>query len=282
VLVPSVAATAVLAPTDVRRRLVVLAFAAAHVIVTLLAMTAARYRGGRAMQGVVVTGGMSSLFSLLFFGLEQVTRAESGVWYALAVLLQGLPGGAEPLLLAIRHTGEAAWVGVLLAGALAALRVTVPNVAVPNVAVPDGRGAWRRPLAALLALALSLSGALLALRLAMGAARFGLMLFGTLRVGLFVDAAPSFYALPISFGLAGGVVALGRRGAGMKQLGAGLLLWLCAGFAPPTPVQLLYFALGGVLLSRAAQARDDRSAWPERQPWARWLRPTSGPRPARP
>ncbi len=101
--------------------------------------------------------------------------------------------------------------------------------------------------------------------------RFRFMLFGTFRFGLLVDHLPAAYVLPLALGLGGGFTALFSREASTRQLGAGALIWLAAGFAPHTPIQLLYLVLGAVLLTRSAQARDPVGAWRRRSPWTRLI-----------
>lgn len=257
VFVPSVAATAVLAPTHVRRKLVVFSLAAANVLVTLLAMSAVRYRAERALRLSVGLASATTFLTLTTVGLTQLIQAEGGFWRALGAALLAAPGGGEALVMSVRHLGELCWVGVLVTGAVtAAWDSSVPGV--------------RARLTAVIALTLACTGALVALRHGMGQHRFGLLLFGAFRFGFLVDAAPAVYAFPLGLGLAGGLAGLIRREPTMRQLGAGLLLWLAAGFAPHTPIQLLYLVLGAALLARAAQARDRVSDWPQRQPWARW------------
>src|SRR5699024_5635255 len=100
--------------------------------------------------------------------------------------------------------------------------------------------------------------------------------------GLLVDEVPLAYALPLAMGFAGALVALVRKDTGMRQLGAGMIAWLAAGFAPHTPIQLLYLVLGGLLLARAAQARDPEGAWRPPRPGARVAgrRPEATPEPS--
>ena len=64
-------------------------------------------------------------------------------------------------------------------------------------------------------------------------------------------------------------MGLFRRGP-RRQLACGALLWLAGGFAPHTPIQLLYLVLGGLLMTRAAQALDPSSEWRDKNPWRRF------------
>lgn len=263
VFVPSVAVTAVLAPEHVRRKLVVFSLAAANVLVTLVALTAVRYRAELALRLAAALASASAFFSLLAVGLTQLAQAESGFWHAVGIALVESSGGGEPLVMAVRHVGELCWMGVLLACTVAVVRDGLVTKA-------------RARVAAILVLALVTTAALVTLRSGMGPYRFGLLLFGTFQLSLFVGAAPAFYAFPLGLGLASGLAGLLRPEPSLRQLGAGLLLWLVAGVAPHTPIQLLYMVLGALLLSRAAQARDGVSGWTLRQPWARWTGPRRG------
>ncbi len=264
VFVPSIVVAAVLPAAMVQPKLVVFGLAAANVLVTLLALTAARYRPEPALRVAVALASATAFATLLVVGLGQLARAEGGFWQAVGAVLVENPSGAERLLLGIRHLGELAWMGVLATGCAAA-------------AWDRGETGARVRVAVTVALVVACAGGLLVVQDVSGH-RFRYLLFGSFRLGLFVDDVPAVYALPLGLGLAGAFSALARPSPAMQQLGAGLLAWLCAGFAPHTPIQLLYLVLGAALLSRAAQARDPDGAWRTHQPWARW---TSGAAPPR-
>ncbi len=257
VFVPSIAVTAVLSPEHVRRKLVVFSLAAANVLVTLVGLTAVRYRAERALRAAVALASASSFFTLLTVGLTQLVQAESGFWRALGAALVEGSGGGEPLLMGVRHLGELCWVGALVAAAVV--------VATEAALARHKARLWALGLLAVVSIA-----AWASLRLGLGPHRFGLLLFGAFRFGMFVDGAPALYAVPLGLGFASGVAGLLHPDPALRQLGLGALAWLAAGFAPHTPIQLSYLVLGATLLARAAQARDHASGWTQRQPWARW------------
>ena len=264
IFLPCVVVAALLPPAMLRRNLVIFGLAAANVLVALVTMSAARYRPERVLRVALGLAGATALLTLMFVGLGQLVRAEgSGFWGSLGALLAAQPGATEKVRLALRHAGELSWLGVLIACSL--------------VAVWDrGRAAMRARVGGAVALVVALTAGLVALEQLIGH-RFRFLLFGSFRLDLIVDQAPLLYALPLAMGLAGALVALFRRDSGMRQLGAGMLAWLIAGFAPHTPIQLLYLVLAGLLLARAAQARDPDGAWRRTQPWAAFAG-----RPARP
>lgn len=260
IFVPSIVVAALLPAAMLQPRLVVFGLAAANVLVTLLALTAARYRPEPALRIAVALASAAAFTTLAVVGLGQLAQAEGGFLEAVGAVLVQNPTGAQRLLLAVRHLGELCWIGVLVSGCVAAVW-------------DRGAPAARARIAIAVGVSVATVAALLVLQDVTGH-RFRYLLFGSFRLGLFVDDAPAVYALPLALGVAGGAVALGRRDPTMQQLGAGLLAWLAAGFAPHTPIQLLYLVLGSALLARAAQARDPEGSWRTNQPWARW---TVGP-----
>ena len=255
IFLPSVAVAALLPPAMLRRNLVVFGLAAANVLVALVALNAVRYRPERTLRVALGLASATALLTLMVVGLGQLTQAQGGFWGSLGALLMAQPGTTEKVLLVLRHTGELCWLGVLIAGSLAAVW-------------DRGQGAVRARIGAAVALVVALTAGLAALQQLIGH-RFRFLLFGSFRLGLIVDEVPLLYALPLAMGLAGALLALVRRDTGMRQLGAGMIVWLAAGFAPHTPIQLLYLVLAALLFARAAQARDPEGAWLRSQPWAR-------------
>jgi hypothetical protein len=255
IFLPCVAVAALLPAAMLRRKLVVFGLAAANVLVALIAVTAVRYRPERTLRVALALASATAVLTLIVVGLGQLTQAEGGFWGSLGALLMAQPGTTEKVLLGLRHSGEVCWVGVLIACSL--------------VAVWDrGHAAVRARVGGAVALVVALTAGLAALQQMIGH-RFRFLLFGSFRLGLLVDDLPLAYALPLAMGLAGAFVALVRRDSAMRQLGAGMIAWLAAGFAPHTPIQLLYLVLGALLLARAAQARDPEGLWRNVQPWAR-------------
>jgi hypothetical protein len=266
IFVPSVVVSAVLRPELLRRKLVIFALAAANVMVTLVAMTAVRYRADRALRIGLALASATGLLTLLFVGVGQLAQAEGGIWDSVAALLTARTTTVETVLIVLRHSGELCWVGVLACVCFA-------------VAHDRGGPGMRMRIVWTSVLVVAFTAGILLLRSATGH-RFRFVLFGTLRLGLFLDDAPALYALPLAIGLAAACVGLARSEPTQRQIGAGMLAWVCAGFAPHTPIQLLYMVLATMLLARAAQARDPDGAWIDRQPWARFAGLPSSPPPA--
>lgn len=266
IYVPSVLVATVFPYASLRARLVVFGLAAANVLTTLLAMTAIRYRAPPAVRLAVGMVAATAFGSLLVVGLGLLMTAEEGAFAWVANLLSAHPTTSQRALLALRHVGELCWLGVLLAG---------------SAAILHGGTAGRsgRYVAAGLVLALVVA-ACVAFRALVGH-RFRLMIFGAFRFGLFLDDASLIYAVPLGIAVAGGLVGLASKEPARRQLGAGLLLWMTAGYAPHTPIQLLYLVLSTLLVTRAAQALDPAGEWRARHPWlsllARASRPQSPP-----
>lgn len=265
VFVPSIVVAAALPAAMLQPKLVVFGLASAHVLVALLALTAVRHRADPPVRAAVALAGLAAFATLLFVGLGQLANAQGGFWRAVGAALGGATG--EGWLMGIRHAGELAWLGVLVAGTVA-------------VAWDRNRPGLRPRVALVVGAAVALTAGLAALASLAGlGVRF--FLIGGFRLDLFVDALPIAYAAPLGVGLAGALVGIARSEPSTQQLGAALLAWLAAGFGPHTPIQLLYLVLGAAMLARAAQARDSDDRWRSRQPWARFFAPAV-PRPSDP
>lgn len=265
IFVPSILVSALLRPEMLRRKLVIFALAAANVLVTLVGMTAVRYRADRALRIAVGLASATALLTLLFVGIGQLATADSGLFEGVGAFLVERSSGVEMVMLGIRHAGELSWIGVLAAGCFTA-------------AYDRGAPGVPQRATAVVVVTAIFAVAILALEDLVGH-RFRFVLFGSFRFGLAIDDEPSLYALPLAVGLAGACAAIVRRDPALRQLGGGLFLWIAGGFAPHTPIQLLYFVLGAVLITRAAQARDPEGAWRSRQPWARFTGMRSRPVP---
>lgn len=262
IFVPSVAVAALLPAAMLRPRLVVFGLAAANVLVALVTLTAVRYRPERLLRIALGLASVTAFSTLVVIAVGQLASAQGGLWGSLGALLSQNPTTTQHVRLVIRHAGELCWLGVLVTCAV--------------VAIWDrGAGAVRTRLGVAVTMIVASCAGLVALE-ALTGHRFRFLLFGSFRLGLFVDDHPLVYGPALALGLVGGLLALIRRDGGMRQLGAGTLAWLAAGFAPHTPIQLLYLVLGGLLLARAAQARDPQGGWRQHQPWSRLLsrRPT--------
>lgn len=274
IFVPSIVVATVLPYAALRQRLVLFGLAAANVLVTLLGMTAVRYRPGRALRLAVAGATLSSLFTLSVVGFGQLVNAPAeGPWAPVAGAVLRHPTVAQHVLLTLRHLGELCWIVSVFGAAGAAMA---------SGDAPDDR--HRRWIGVGL-------GAVIAAAILVGQHavdhRYRLVLFGSFRLGLLVDQlwrgvdlphasrALAIYAFPLGAGLGTGLVALTRRNASARQLGAGLLVWLAAGFGPHTPIQLLYMVLGATLITRASQALDPQGSWRTQQPWRQLVAPTS-------
>jgi hypothetical protein len=256
VFMPSVLVAAALPERMLKPRLVIFGLAAANVLVTLIGMTAVRYRADRPLRVAVGLASAGSFLTLATVGIGQLALVEGGFWGAVSRMLGRDTPTLQRILLALTHTGELCWLAVLICVAIVALW-------------DRGRPGARSRIAIGVALVLLFFVGLLAIQ-AMTGYRYRFLLFGSFRLGLAVDDAPVLYALPLAIGIAGAIAALARRDPTMRQVGAGGALWLAAGFAPHTPIQLLYLVLAAALLTRAAQARDPVGAWRARHPWSRW------------
>ena len=259
VFVPAVVVATVLPAASLRRRLVIFGLAAANVLVVLLGMSAARYRPGRGVRVATVTATVTCFVALAVVGLGQLAHVDGpGALGGLGALFMAHASATQRVLMGMRHVGEIAW-------------MVTPMAAAWTVAAKGPEAGRPGRIRALVALAVVLAGAVLGFQQLVGH-RFRLALFGAFRLGLFTDDAPALYAIPLGVGAAGAVLALGRRSEALRQLGAAMILWLAAGYAPHTPIQLCYLVLGGMLLSRAAQGLDRTGAWRTHQPWARFVR----------
>lgn len=255
IFVPGVVVATMFPYASLRRRLVIFGLAAANVLVTLLAMTALRNRphgGVRIASGLVAA---TAFLSLILVGLGQIAYSEVGAPFEwLSAILSANPTTTQRALLGLRNVGEVCWMGMLAATAFTILHRR-----------DEGRNTRYGVAAVAFVIAVA---AVIATGELVGH-RFRLVLFGSFRVGLFLDVMPSAYALPIGLAIASGVVGLAQRDGATRQLAGAVLLWLAAGYAPHTPIQLLYLVLSAVMLTRAAQALDPDGEWRERNPWLR-------------
>ena len=259
IFVPCMLVATVLPHAALRPRIVVFGLAAANVLVTLTGMTAVRYRPGAALRLATLLVAMTAFLSLTVVGLGQVMMAQHGPLAQLAAFFVRNADTSQRVLLGLRHLGELCWFGALVGGALAALHQR-----------PRGRNT--RYVVAALILALTFGLGLYGHSVI--GHRFRLMMFGAFRFGLLLDEAPIAYCIPLGIGVGGALVALAHRSTG--QLGLGLLLWIAAGYAPHTPIQLLYLVLAAMLITRSAQALDLRTGWQRHQPWAKLTRSRTG------
>jgi len=256
IFVPSIVVATVFPYATLRAKLVVFGLAAANVLVTLIGMTAARHRAPISLRLASGLVALTAFVSLAVVGLGQLLAADPRSLGWVGALLSSDASRNQSMLLILRHIGEACWVGVVVGGTVTVLH-----------GKPAGRDA--RYVVAGLLLAATVIAAVL-FREEIGH-RFRLMVFGAFRLGIFIDAMPTLYAVPVGTGLAGGLVGLASRRPPVRQLAAGLLLWVAAGYAPHTPIQLLYLVLSATLITRSSQAMDPKGEWRERHPWLRLM-----------
>jgi hypothetical protein len=76
-------------------------------------------------------------------------------------------------------------------------------------------------------------------------------------VDFFSEKLPVVYALPLALGISSALGSLAGSEPNRRQAGAGLLIWMAAGYAPCSPERLITFALAMTLIARALTASDD-------------------------
>lgn len=213
---------------------VVAALAGTNVLVLLVGSVAVQYRGGPRQVAAVLVMLSGTLFLLMLISLTIRPIAESSA--------------AGPIGLFCHHAGEVVWHALPFAGLVALWRTR------PGAPASDGPplGAIGRGLSVGLVV-LTLLGAAL-LERSLHAHRFSTLVYGALRLTLLPESLSWLNGLAVGAGVAVSVLGLASRHPGRVQLGAGVALWLAAGFAPRAPGQLLDYALAAVLLARAAQA----------------------------
>lgn len=256
IFVPSILVATFLPHASLRPGLVLFGLFASNVLVTLLGLSALGYRGPAAVRVAIIALTITTTFSLLVLGIARLAEIQGGPWGWLAAMVQRNPTTTQVVNLGLRHLGELAWHAVPLAIAW----TTIVGEPAERTKARVGTG---------LALAVVVVAAVLALATSVGGHRFPLVMFGSFGWMLLVDQIPAVYAISIGAAIAGGIVGLSRSRPEAQQLSMGGLLWLCAGYAPHTPVRLLYLVLAGVLLVRAAQAFDPHGRWRQRHPWLR-------------
>ncbi|MGB5812878.1 MAG: hypothetical protein WBG86_20265 [Polyangiales bacterium] len=165
---------------------------------------------------------------------------------SLAVTIMGgraLWEHTERLSFAFRWSGELAFLAIPIALAFA-LRLN-----------------WRRPRGwlALVVSTVTVMAVSLAI-IAWGGAvgdEFPNLFYGAFRLDLFAEyGAMAWYAIPLGIFAAVGVASVLSEDPAQRQLGAALLLLLCSGYAPRTPLSLLTSVLAVALVSRVALAQD--------------------------
>ena len=213
---------------------VLVATGALHTLVvqaSMITLRAIRSLAGRTTVALIAAASLFPLAALL------VRNAEGG-FFSLLVR-------AESTLPALYGLGELAYLIMPVAAAF---------VVVPWEDTAEGRLARRAGAAAVCAMALLFTAA------AVGPHElYGHLLYATLRLEWALERASLGYAVPVSLAAGAAMAATVSRDERHRQGGAGLWLWLSAGFNPLTPARLLMTALGAMLVCRAVIAVSDPS-----------------------
>ncbi len=224
ILLPSVA-IATFFPAEHTTGYVVFASAsAAYLLVMQVTFLAGRFRGPAGLRAGVFLLGTSvfAAFLALVLGVFGVRFGWSGAFDV--TMLLSLAGEVSFLLLP-----------------LAVLPTVIPDRGTPRMAVAIAIGAT---------VGLSTMVVFDVWRVYLGPS-YDAILYGAVRFEAFLGRPGVVYALPFGLYLGLGVGALASSRVPDRQIGAGILALLAAGYGPRTPAQLLLMVLGATLLSRA-------------------------------
>jgi hypothetical protein len=213
---------------------VLVATGALHTLVvqvSMITLRAIRSLAGRTTVALIAAASLFPLAALL-------VRHADGSFFAIL-------GAAERALPALYGLGELAYLIMPVAAAF---------VVVPWEDDAQGRVARRAGAVAVCAMGLLFTAA----------ARvphelYGHLLYATLRLEWALERASLGYAVPLSLAAGAAMAATVSRNERYRQGGAGLWLWLAAGFNPLTPARLLMTALGALLVCRAVIAISEPS-----------------------
>jgi hypothetical protein len=234
-LLSSTVALALLAPEGhLTPQHVLAATAGTHMLVFQLCIAAAvgtRSRAGRTAVGLVAFTSAMAVGTIL---LRHLTGE----------------GGDGSAVHTLHGLGELAFLLVPTASAFAVL---------PWDETPGARRARRIGFVAVCVMAM-----LITLAARLPGQTFALLLFSTLKLEWALERASLGYALPLSLAVGAATAALAGPERRHRQGGAGLWLWLCAGYNPLTPARLLLAALAMLLLSRAILSSPDDAPTPAR------------------
>lgn len=229
ILLPTLTLATILPQDRITPFIVLFATGAAHVLTVLLGVAALRWRAPgsiRAAVGAITTSAFLAFASIV---IALVGQRMSQSW---SYSVSG----------ALRHAGEMAWLFSLVAAAPTLL----PRPGEPRFAVSATVAAL---VAAFVGAAFVAGGGLLG-------ASFADVLYGAFRVDLFLPdgtealGSPLVYALPLGIGAgvaAGGLVS---GEPANRQTSMAVCMLLLAGFAPRSPITLLYLTLGIALFCR--------------------------------
>jgi len=226
-LVPIVTLMAFLPRAWTRPELVIVIAGLAHATVVLLILAGMHWRSTRPVTVALVLTLVAALSGVLSMVVNLV--GERRYWEH-----------TERLSNAFRWSGELAYLAVPIAIGFA-ISISWQNLrgkaaialsALAAACVAVGMIVWKQ------AVALELPD----------------LLYAALRLDFLPDRDFILYAIPLGVGAAVTVSAIMSKDAVCRQLGAGLLLLLSAGYAPRTPSTLLVTVLGVALLARVGIA----------------------------
>lgn len=231
ILVPIVALMTFLPRTLTRVELVLVVAGLSNALILLLVLAGAQWRGSRPVAVALVLTMVAALSGML----SMIVGAVGGRAYWVHT---------ERLSNAFRWSGELAYLAVPIAIGLA---ITIPW--------RDARG---KAAVALSALTAAFVAASMVLTKRAAGVELPELLYGAMRFDFLPDADFVLYAIPLGVGSAVTTAAMLSKDPIRRQLGAALLLFLSAGYAPRTPSALLISVLAVALLSRSGIALGQR------------------------
>lgn len=231
------------------------------VLVPIITMMTFLPRGMTRIELVLATAGLAHALILLLVLAGIHRRSTPAVAVALALTLVAALSGLLSMIVtlvggrrywehtdrlsnAFRWSGELAYLAVPLAVALA-------------LAIP-----WREARGKVALLLSALAAGLVTTGMALWKHAVGPdlpdLLYGAVRLDFLPEDKFILYAIPLGIGWAVTVAAILSKDHVRRQMGAGLLLLLSAGYAPRTPSTLIVTVLGVALLARVGIALAQR------------------------
>jgi hypothetical protein len=231
VLVPIIALMTFLPRALTRVELVLVVAGLTNALILLLVLAGVQWRATRP----VAVSLMLTMVAALSGMLSMVVTAVGGRAYW---------EHTERLSNAFRWSGELAYLAVPIAIGLA---ISIP---------------WREARGKAAVMLSALTAAFVATSMVLSKRAAGLelpeLVYGAMRLDFLADDDFVLYAIPLGVGSAVTMAAILSRDPIRRQLGAALLLFLSAGYAPRTPSALLISVLGVALLARAGIALEQR------------------------
>jgi hypothetical protein len=227
VLIPIVSLMTILPMALTRRELILVVAALSHAIILLFVVAGLHWRSLPAMVATMILALVASLSGLA--AMSTAMLGERFFW-----------SQTERLANAFHWSGELAYLAVPFAVAF-----------VLRIPWGTARGKAAIGLSTLVAAVVAVAFALLSR--AVGG-DLSTLVYGALKVDLLPARYAVFYAVPLGMGWAVTAAAAFSSDSARRQLGAALLLWLSAGYAPRTPSALVLTVLGVALLARTSIA----------------------------